>query len=529
MAAVSESLPRSTARVVSRGERWLGRWGVDGWLVAMLAVALVISELPFLLSSFWAPAGLTGVGTIWFVNDFAQYESAMRQGATSASWLIVDQFTGEPHAPALMFPLYVGIGKLAVVLGVSAMSLERLVEAASRVAVVLAVWQFCRTFATSRGAARWAFVLALFGSGFEFFSGVLGLGYVGNWSYELNGFGLLFAAPHVPLGMAASLLLACDALRPRQRLSFVWLARIALLSAALALLHPFHEPVLLAAMGAAGLVYWRSGQGAATLAAAIVAGVSALPVLLPTALTFSFDPFWARTYSVQNLLPSPMPHELLIDLGPTLILALVGAVWLKARVAPFGLVLWVLLAVIAMYAPVPYQRRFSFGLQPALAILAGNTLFAVAARLRERPAALLRLGVVAASLSSSGIVLASAILSTFTNSPVPVYRSTTDLDAAAAYLAVHAQPNEVILADWDAANYLAPRTPARIYGGHPVATLNQADKQFAVRTVFGHTASGIIARSLGVQWLVYGPAEADLVPPSNAAFSSGPVRVYRIG
>jgi hypothetical protein len=110
-----------------------------------------------------------------------------------------------------------------------------------------------------------------------------------------------------------------------------------------------------------------------------------------------------------------------------------------------------------------------------------------------------------------------------------VYRSTTDLDAAAAYLADHAQANEVILADWDAANYLAPRTSARIYGGHPVATLNQAEKQFAVRTVFGHTASPIIARSLGAQWLVYGPAEADLLAPSDATFSSGPVRVYRIG
>ena len=46
--------------------------------------------------------------------------------------------------------------------------------------------------------------------------------------------------------------------------------------------------------------------------------------LLPTVTTFSLDPFWVGTYSVQNLLPSPAPHELLVDLGPTLVPARSG-------------------------------------------------------------------------------------------------------------------------------------------------------------------------------------------------------------
>ena len=50
---------------------------------------------------------------MWFVNDFAQYESAMRQGAAQSGWLIHDAFTAELHQPTLMFPLYVAIGKLA--------------------------------------------------------------------------------------------------------------------------------------------------------------------------------------------------------------------------------------------------------------------------------------------------------------------------------------------------------------------------------------------------------------------------------
>ncbi|MCA1643949.1 MAG: hypothetical protein LC797_00285 [Chloroflexi bacterium] len=384
-----------------------------------------------------------------------------------------------------------------------------------------------RAFASGRTAARWAFGLALFGSGVELFSGLAG-GYQGNWSYESNGFGLLFAAPHVPLGMAATLELARDGLRPRRALSRWWLVKVALLAAALALLHSFHVPVLLGALMLVGLVFWRSGRGVANLAGALVACLGALPVLLPTVTTFSFDPFWVGTYSVQNLLPSPAPHELLIDLGPTLLLAVIGAVMLRGRVAPFGLLVWLLLAVVGMYLPVPYQRRLAFGLQPALAVLAGNGLMALCARLEMRRAVAVRLAVVAAAASGTLLILVSVVASGLGNAPLPVYRSTRDLDVAAAWLDSTVQAGDVILADWQAANYLAPRTSARVYGGHPVATLHAIDKELAVQTVFAHASSLQVARALGAQWLVYGPEEDKLMGPPGPAFQSGAVRVYRV-
>jgi hypothetical protein len=500
------------------------------WLLGLLALALAIGQLPLVLAACCAPAGASGLGTVWFVNDFAQYESAMRQGATQSGWLVYDAFTAEPHAPAFMFPLYVALGKLAAALHVQPSALERGLEVLARASLVVALWRFCRAFAGGRVAARWAFILALFGGGFELLAALAG-GYSGNWSYETNGFGLLFAAPHVPLGMAATLELARDGLRPRRVLRPAWLLKMGCLATLIALLHPFHAPVLLGAVGLAGLVFWRSGRGFANLAAAVVATVAALPVLLPTVATFSFDAFWVGTYSVQNQLPSPLPHELLIELGPTLLLALVGAFWLGGRVAPFGLLLWVLLSLIAMYLPVPYQRRLSFGMQPAVAILAANTVMAAAAVLGGKRAAGLRLGVVAAALSGTILVLASVAASSLTNAPLPVYRSTPDLDAAAAWLDVQARPDEVILSDWTTANYLAPRTAARVFGGHPVATLHPAQKEFAVATVFGHTSSLVLAQSLGVDWLVYGPAEADLPGPPRPLgpqFQSGAVRVYRV-
>jgi hypothetical protein len=500
----------------------------NGWLLAVIAIALLVGELPHVLAACCAPAGATGFGTAWFVNDFAQYESAMRQGAEQSGWLVHDPFTAEAHPDTFMFPLYVGIGKLAATLHLPAIWLEQLTEIIARVLLVLALWRFCRAFARDRQAARWALGLALFASGFELFAGLLG-GYSGNWSYEMNGFGLLFAAPHVPLAMAATLELARQTLRPRTGVTPRWLLAIALLSAVIALLHPFHAPVLLGAVFVAGLVFWRSGRGAANLIASVVAGLAALPVLLPTVLTFSFQPFWVTTYSTQNQLPSPAPHELLVDLGPTLVVALIGAIMLRGRVAPFGLLLWLLLSAIAMYVPVPYQRRLSFGIEPALAVLAANTVIALATRLSERRAAVFRLLTVALAASSTALVLVGVVASGLGDKPLAVYRSTTDLDAAAAWLDTQASASDVVLADWDASNYLAARTPARVFGGHPVATLHPDQKQFAIATVFAHPSSLIVARGLGVQWLVYGPEEASLAgPTAQPAFQSGPVRVYRV-
>ena len=62
------------------------------------------------------------------------------------------------------------------------------------------------------------------------------------------------------------------------------------------------------------------------------------------------------TYSAQNVLPSPAPHELLVDLGPVLVLAIGGAVMLRGRVAPFGLLVWLLLSLVAMYLPISTVR-----------------------------------------------------------------------------------------------------------------------------------------------------------------------------
>ena len=103
------------------------------------------------------------------------------------------------------------------------------------------------------------------------------------------------------------------------------------------------------------------------------------------------------------------------------------------------------------------------------------------------------------------LILVSMVVSGFRNAPLPVYRSTPDLDLAAAWLNTNAEASDLILADWSTSNYLAGQTQGRLYGGHPVATLHANDKRFVVASVFAHPSSQAVARSLGARWLVYGP------------------------
>src|SRR2546423_10589289 len=133
----------------------------NAWLLSVLAMAVLIGQLPMVLAACCAPPGATGLGTVWFVNDFAQYESAMRQGADQPGWLIHDSFTAEPHQPTLMFPLYVGIGKLATALQMPAISLEQIVELLARLLFVVTLWRVFPAVIHRRLAARRAFRLAL--------------------------------------------------------------------------------------------------------------------------------------------------------------------------------------------------------------------------------------------------------------------------------------------------------------------------------------------------------------------------------
>jgi hypothetical protein len=151
---------------------------------------------------------------------------------------------------------------------------------------------------------------------------------------------------------------------------------------------------------------------------------------------------------------------------------------------------WIGLGLVWMYAPVPYQRRFALGVQPALAVLASVGLLELNARMRLQGVGaikqrLVNYAVIVGAVSTSLLVYLSVVASAMSNKPAEVYLWTRPEAAAAAWLGAHSTARDVVLASTEFANPLAGAIDGRVVHGHIVATLHSDQKEALVKRFFG--------------------------------------------
>jgi hypothetical protein len=513
-------LPRVAALVKRVDLAWLG--------CAALLVA-VLCGLPYVLSALFGPADLVRVGTFWFMRDFSQYEAAMREGASQSGWLIHDHFSAEPHAAALMYPLYVAAGKLAALLGVNYAAIFVALEWVGRFAILGAVYAFAAVFLNTKTQRRLAVVLALGTLGLDTLAALargllnaVGLDAIGSFLpdtinpyLEVSSFGALLSAPHLMLGLALTLLCAPIYLRAISR-GRAWLVVLCGVVLTLSLVHSFNTPVLVSVLAVHAALTGRRAWPAG-----IVAAAAAAPMAINSALLYQTDAFWSGTYGAQNLMPSPAPWMLPLDYG--LVLLAAPLAWARVRHWPTErrnlILLWVGLGLIWMYAPVPYQRRFAFGVQPALAVLATVGLLELHAWMGQRhvfgwPRRLVDYGVVVAGLSTSALVYFAVVGSAITNKPAEVYLWSRPEAAAATWLGAHSGADDVVLASTEFANPLAGEIDGRVVHGHIVATLHTDEKAALVRAFYAADATTFdrsqLLRESRATVVALGPREREL-------------------
>ena len=180
------------------------------WPLTLMLVLAALIEVPFRFAVSHAAAGFHFGGMFWGVNDTSQYYSAMRQGVASTSWLIYDRFTQEPHAPALLYPLYVGLGKLAWLFGAGIEATFLNASTVGRLALLVAIWYFTRLISDDPKLHRMGLVLVVFGSGLSSVLAVveqvsgLTMPLAGRElnDPEFSTFLVLFTAPHLMFGLA---------------------------------------------------------------------------------------------------------------------------------------------------------------------------------------------------------------------------------------------------------------------------------------------------------------------------------------
>ena len=533
----------------------VGEWR---WVSGLAAVLLVLVAVPYAIALLHPPEGYLLARTLYYGNDLSQYLAAMGDGIASSSWLVHDHLTSEPHSPALMYTLYVVMGKVAGLLGLPVIPLFAVVVAVSTAALTFAAYSFSAAFLNRVRDRRTALILVLFGSGIGIWiaaagvadpsAGDTGRGFAFHRA-ELSTYLLPFGPPHLTLGLALLLVWG------RALAEWCWtgstrtLLWLLLSTLGVGLVNSFSMASLVAVSSSYALVRWLQTARfpLREVAASVLVGVVSAPLLVNSLLTFALNPFWGRTYGQQNMTPSASPWVLAADLGVLLPLAVAGVIASKGRrESKLLLSVWFVTLAVAMYLPVSFQRRFGFGLQPALAVLAAlgmgwldSLVLARIALVRWRPllmAVVSTLAVSGAALGYTLVVMASLGIGGLGQA---VFEPAPNVEAA-SWLADHSTPEDVVLASVDTGNFLAGQIPGRVVAGHGAGTLDAERKQELVSSFFDPSATPTdrwrIAAESGATHIFLGPRERALggepLPPKQGfqlVYDKGGVQIYRVG
>jgi hypothetical protein len=525
--------------------------GEARWYLTVVGLMLLLTAIPTLLAYLQRHGGLGFVGMLWTPPDAAQYFAAMREGASSGSWLIHDHLTTEPHDPILMYVTYVALGKLAWALGIGHRLTYHLAEIGARGVLVLAVLLLAHAALPTRVERRIALILVLFGSGPFLVAAMLNavagrpfaLSLESLWQPEFSTIVLLYTAPHMMLGVACSLLAVWAYL-----LAWSGRARLGAIlgiaaTCAVGLTNAFSLiPLSVAAAGHLGLMCLRRrGLSSGPVLAAGAMLLAAGPFIAYNAVVFRNSAVWSQTYGAMTGMVSPNPLEVVLLLGGIAILAAPGLVALLRSGTPAQVMVlvWVVSEAVLMYVPLGVERRFALGLQPVLAIAAAPAVVTVWGWIRSaqfpgrsvfRPvfAVLLSFALFGSTLPIHAVVFGTALsltessvligstperaLRPFT-SPWVVAFYPLPIEQAADWLARETGADDRLLAAPWTANVLAGSVDGRFYVAHGVATPDFERKAAEVLHVYQRSSAEQLAAFMDVRrlrYVIYGPYERAL-------------------
>ncbi len=542
----------------------------------LAALALLLATLPYIAGFAAAPRGTVFLGALNNVGDTGQYLAAIRQGMDAAGvsrLLYIDQYSSLRVAPVLMYPFYTVAGVVFSPFHPSVMAVYQLLHVLAAVALLGALWRFCRAVSPG-GSPVLAYALALFGGGLYapalLLSGVvrLPIAPVALTAPELSLFSTLLISPHGAAGLAAQLWALAGYLRWRRHGRVRDLAALALGGLALGLCYPFGIVVLVAVV-AVDIVMsprpprlgftprpprlprlgftprpprpLRGGRKRETFhrpwgaGGAFLALLPACAVALYYAVLFRHDPLWSGSAMLR--LPLPSVALLIGAFGPLALLAapalrsLAGGAYHGVEEGA-GIRLaatWAVVTPVLLVAPLPQTERLLSGWSVALAVLGALTVR------RLHPRAVVR---VVAVLGCSNVMLALLYLAVTVHGANPAYYAPLSEARAARWLAAHSGPNDVVMASAGSGNLIVSVAACHVVVGQNFETFDWAAAQRDVLRFYDATttvaARAAIVRRQRVTLVMDGPYEDALgrYAPGRRGYrlvhQDGPVRVFAV-
>jgi len=513
------------------------------WALGWSLFVLLLSSLPYLYGfALSTPANVFG-GFVIGLEDGNSYLAKMEEGR-AGHWLFYLAYTPEPHAGALFFLYYLGLGQLSRLLGLEPLLLLHLSRMVTVPFGLLSFYRFAAYFSPKIGVRRLAFLLFGLGSGLGWlwlllgYPAELGAMPVDLWVPDANFFLSALTFPHLPLAQGLLLWVALAGLQFLERGRRNWGLIAAGAGLLVSLIHPYTLPIQLLLLG----LYWlgqhysrprllAKGFGRLALVAA-----PALPYLLYVLVVFETNPAF-KAWRSQSLTLSPHPRHYLLGFG--LLLPLVGlGLWRAGqsltKQARF-LLIWLLVIPWLLYLPIPLQRRFLDGYQAPVTAVGAVGLVWLAGRLRK--GRVLASATLLLLLALTNLFLVLGGLLVVSGREAPIFHAGSQ-QAAFGWLAQQ-PPAGVVLAAYQSGNLLPAYAPVRVFVGHGPETVRSDEKRQQLRKFFATQTSQAWRRELlatyRVDYLFYGPRERALggfeparAPYLQPVYNNETVQIYRV-
>ncbi len=508
------------------------------WVGGVLALALLLSSLPYLSGYASQTPEQVFSGAVFDRMDYAVHLATMHLGERG-EWAYRMRMTGEEQSGAYIKLAYIFLGHAARWTGLSLPTAYQLGRLAAGALAGLAVYLLAAQLFAERLWRRMAFLLAFFGSGLGWLQLILGalpqagISPVDFWLMDAYLFFGLMIFPHFSWVTALLAGMVAAYLSFLRRPAAWKLALAALLGVLIQPVQPF-APLLgdLALAGAwAGFSQQRRKFSWGSLGPLLVVGLAQAPLLLYHWQALAGDPAW-QGFSGQNVTASPPFSYYLWGFGLFWPLALVGA-WFVARrwirpeaeargpadcetVGAGAALAWCAGALFLAYLPLVLQRRFMMAYTLPLALLAVYGLKAVlktsarrvkASGFLAKPGPLVLAFVLLASLSS--FYLVSGYCLVLAARPAE-YFDPGELVQAVDWLAAGAGPEELVFSAEETGRLVAARAGLPVYLGHPIETLNYAEKTRLASGFFSGVEGSGLLQEAGVRWVLFGPYERAL-------------------
>ena len=479
-----------------------GRNALIVWIVILGVIAL--TSLPYWIASNSGGESHEFIGFLLNPVDGNTYLAKMRQGL-GGDWRFQLPYTAEQGEGAYIFLFYIGLGHLARITNLELLTIFQVSRIAATVIMLLSLARCYSSWLPSSREARYAFILAAFGTGMGWLLLPLGAFTADFWVAEAFPFLSAYANPHFPLSIA----LIAAVITPTDRIRYLGIGSL-FLGILLGMISPFAWVISLAVLGGLAGFYFLESRRLLWPAYRFIwmlLGGGAL-VLYSWAAVLE-DPILAG-WNSQNFTPTPPLWDLLISFSPAILVGILGG-WTAVRRRKEGgipYLIWLVFALAAIYLPLDLQRRLLVGLFVPICALAAMGI----SRISEKsprwstPAGIL---VFAFSIPTTLLVLLAGIHGARSLDPA-LYLSRAE-GAAYRWIQENTLADAVILGSPETGLFLPGLTGRRVIYGHPFETVQAEVEKEAVEAFFsGRMTPEAAAEFLserGIDYIFHGPRE----------------------